>query len=388
MTQPSPDSTADSTSRPLAANKSSPASQPSAAGDEIHVSSEISDPDWDDFLRKDPLGQFRQCSAWAHAKASENWRLIRAVLPREGRIAGGFQLLWRDSRVGRIGYISKGPVAAGDDLDLIQTLTMKIRELAKSLRLRAVIVQPPDFSTCTEAVSERLGFVPNRVVGVITATLLLDLTKGIDAIREKFRRRTRQEVAQARKRGITIRVGGRDDIETFFSLMQASCARQGKTSPNPSSAAGMTALWEAFNGQQAARLTIAEFEGQPVAGLFCILFGGRLSFWKKGSDLEHQNRHPMSLLYDEALAWGAEKRCALADWIAIDRETAEAILAGRPLLEDARRSRHFYNLGFGTSPKLLPKAKIWFPNIVARRLYQGASHFSLFKTAAHFLDFG
>lgn len=352
------------------------------AVDEIRVSSEITDPVWDDFLTKNPLGQFQQSSAWAQSKAVGNWRLIRAVLWCNRQVTGGFQLLWRPSRFGRIGYVSKGPVTAFEAPEAIEVLAGKILHLAKSFRLRALIVQPPDFSTETESVLERFGFAPNRLIGVISATLLLDLTKGVDAIRQNFRRRTRQEVVQARKRGITIRVGDRNDITAFFALMKASSIRQGDLRPNPSSASAIAALWEALESRKAAHLTIAEFEGNPVGGLFCIRFGNRLSLWKKGSDSAHQNKHPMSLLYDEALVWGVEQGCVLADWIAVDCEIADSILSGQPLTDKAKKSWHYYNLGFGAFPKRLPEAKIWFPNVLMHRVYSAATRFSWFERAA------
>lgn len=354
-------------------------------GSEVRIASEIRDDAWDEVLARDPLGQFQQCSAWAESKQHEAWRSLRAAMNCRGQIIGGFQLLWRPSPIGRIGYISKGPVAAGESPALIESLAALVQTVARTHRFRAIIVQPPDFSTGTSEVFDRRGFLPNRIMRVITATLLLDLTEGIDAVRQRMRRRTRQEPVQARKRGITVRVGGRADIPAFFSLMAASCVRQEQTRPNPPTAAAMAALWQAFEDRKMARLTIAEFEKQPVAGLFCISFGNRITLWKKGSMIEHQNRHPMSLLYDEALEWGAVHGHKYSDWAAIDRGMAQSILSDQPLLEQEKASRHFFNLGFGGSPKLLPEASIWIGNRVLRYLYAAGSRFPWVQRVAQMI---
>src|SRR5689334_11430067 len=70
----------------------------------------LEDADWDTFLQRSPLGQFQQSSIWAQAKASEGWSPVRILLTVGQNLVGGFQLLWKRSRLGRIGYVSKGPV--------------------------------------------------------------------------------------------------------------------------------------------------------------------------------------------------------------------------------------------------------------------------------------
>src|SRR5215831_9968162 len=70
-------------------------------------SPEAVDAEWDGFLAASPLGHFQQCSLWALAKNAEGWKPLRMVLRKQGRLAGGFQILWRRTRLGPIGYIYK-----------------------------------------------------------------------------------------------------------------------------------------------------------------------------------------------------------------------------------------------------------------------------------------
>src|SRR5262245_2268685 len=74
------------------------------------LSTEAGAPAWDNFLRGTDLGQFQQSSLWAQAKQVDGWQSLRLILEQEQRIVGGFQILWRRTRFGRVGYIIKGPV--------------------------------------------------------------------------------------------------------------------------------------------------------------------------------------------------------------------------------------------------------------------------------------
>ena len=65
---------------------------------------------WDEFLGSSPRGQFQQSTGWAQVKAREGWSAVREYLDPTAPRSGGFQLLWKKSRLGRVGYVSKGPV--------------------------------------------------------------------------------------------------------------------------------------------------------------------------------------------------------------------------------------------------------------------------------------
>src|SRR5262245_61106752 len=81
-----------------------------AKGLEWHSSASLSDAACDEFLRSTPLGHFQQTSLWSQVKATEGWHILREMMLIGGEIVGGFQILYRPSRFGRVGYLSKGPV--------------------------------------------------------------------------------------------------------------------------------------------------------------------------------------------------------------------------------------------------------------------------------------
>ena len=113
---------------------------------------------WDEFLASSPRGQFQQSSGWAQVKAGEGWSAFREYLDPADPSSGGFQLLWKQSRFARIGYVSKGPVLPQETAEAVNAALEKIVKSARRLRLSAVVVQPPDDSLMSSEALVRHGF--------------------------------------------------------------------------------------------------------------------------------------------------------------------------------------------------------------------------------------
>ncbi|HVB58577.1 MAG TPA: GNAT family N-acetyltransferase [Candidatus Acidoferrales bacterium] len=201
---------------------------------------------------------------------------------------------------------------------------------------------------------------------------------------------TRKKIRQAVNRGIRIREGGRDDVTTFFELMLSTCRRQ-RTAPVPADKRTMLALWDAAQAARCIRLTFAEQEGKPVAGLLSILFGQTASFWKKGWTSLDGHLHPNELLMQEMLEWSSARGYRFADFCAVDRGMAVAMLSGEPLSSEQEGSRHMFNIRFGGRPRLLPEARVYFPNpgirlayraIYRKKIRQAGENYQLGRRAA------
>lgn len=334
---------------------------------DVWLSPEPNDAPWDDFLRSTPLGQYQQSSLWAEFKAGEGWRHHRIVVTGDTGIVGGFQILWRKKGPVRIGYVSKGPVAQSDAAGLPGTLSALLASAARDLGLHALIAQLPDESP--DPAENAPGFLRSNPMDVIEATYLVDVGEGMEAVRKRMHRNVRQCVRKARELGVNVRTGGEDDLPRFFELMLATCRRQG-TSPNPGSLESLRRLWRLFAQIDGVELAFAGRDGRDIAGRMNLVFGHRVTQWKKGWDGSNPNWHPNELLADHALEWAHTHGHHLCDFSAINRLTAEHILAGRPHDAAIARSRDMFNLRLGGYPKLLPRALVLLPNPVLRWGYQ------------------
>jgi lipid II:glycine glycyltransferase (peptidoglycan interpeptide bridge formation enzyme) len=343
--------------------------------------------EWDRFLEHSPKGQFEQCSGWAAVKAVEGWNCSRIELLEHDRLVGGFQVLFRNRGLFRIGYISKGPVIDSKNADFAKTSIQWIISHAKKHHIGALLVQPPERGNAISSALSRHGFMPNHLHRLIEATLLVETSCSQTDILGRMSRKMRQKIRQSKGRGTIIREGSVLDLPIFFELMLATCRRQDNVIPNPASLASLQSIWSQFYSVGKLRLTIAEIDGSPVSGLLSIIFGDRVTLWKKGWNSEHSDRRPNELLYYETLEWSRRQGYKICDLGAVAPDIARTLLRQNQLSEEQMQSGNFFNLGFGGLPVLLPKAWVWFPNPIIRLIYNVLFRYRILQTLHHRLDF-
>jgi hypothetical protein len=305
----------------------------------------------------------------------------------DGPLAG-FQLLWRPTRLGRIGYVSKGPVAREQEDAPWEQLTREIIDVANRLNLQAVIVQPPDWAPEAVPVFRQHGFADNHLYDVIRATWLIDLTTGWDQVEAGFRKGARRATRQSIADGFVVREGAESDLPDFFYMMNAMCRRL-RTRPNPGTELSLRALWTAFHRQGLARLLIAcHADSKAQAGLLLLRFGDRLTAWKQACDSTLLLRRPDPLLFAEAIRSGIGSGCRFFDFAALHPEAARALERGDDLSRDPRYSRDFFHVGFGGQPLHLPDPLVWFRSNILRRAYRLAIRLPGFGAIMRILRFG
>lgn len=325
----------------------------------------VADPLWDAFLRSNPCGQFQQSSLWAEFKAAEGWASHRVVATAPSGIVGGFQILWKKGRGGRLGYVSKGPVAHPESAALARRLGALLSGAARELGLTALIAQPPDETAIGAAAYEEGGYILSNPMHIIETTYLIDVGAGMDVLRGRMSGSLRRNLGKAGKKGIVAREGTSEDVPAFFELMAATCRRQ-NTAPNPSSAESVALLRRIFSPSNSIRMTFAEGAGGTPAAKLCINFGDRVTLWKKGWDGSRGELHPNEFLAYEALEWAQGRGYRLCDFCSLGRPAALRILEGKPLIPECLSSRDEYHLRFGGFPKLLPPSMVYIPNLVLR----------------------
>jgi hypothetical protein len=132
----------------------------------------------------------------------------------------------------------------------------------------------------------------------------------------------------------------------------------------------LLALWDAAEPTGCVRLFFAEYETKPLAGLLCITFGKTFGLWKKGWTSTDAHLHANDLSNYEALKWASKNGYQFCDFSAFDKQIAFAMLGGEPLPPELKSSRHMFNVRFGGGPRLLPIARVYFPNPLIRSAYR------------------
>jgi lipid II:glycine glycyltransferase (peptidoglycan interpeptide bridge formation enzyme) len=330
------------------------------------LSSKTEDLEWDAFLQGSPLGQFQQSGAWAKYKQTEDWNTLRSVLKSGNEIVGGFQILWKQTKWGKIAYVSKGPVLHPRFTALSKSVLNQLQSIASDRGFRAMIVQPPNDDSSFSDKLKTNGFLRGDCLNVIESTLLVDVSvSALDAMR-RIRSSSRKKYNKAIRNGLTVREGEEKDLNIFFDLMQETCNRQ-KTVPNPPSEKAVEALWSSFSPQNQIRLTFSTFKDETVSGLLFISFGKRLSLLKTGWNGQYREYFPNNLLTCDAIQWACDHDFEIADFVGINKNITTSLLQVGTISDELSKSRDAFKLGFGGYPQLLPPASLCIPNPLLRQ---------------------
>src|SRR6185436_1983299 len=128
-------------------------------------------------------------------------------------------------------------------------------------------VQPPCGLEAVRSDLIGLGWAPSTMEAAPTASIRVDLRGSEDEILGRMRKNTRNYIRQAPRRGLEIRVGGEDDLPTYYEMVSETSRRQG-FAPYP--LAYYEQMWRAFAQDGSARMFLAESGGDVLSATLVI----------------------------------------------------------------------------------------------------------------------
>jgi peptidoglycan pentaglycine glycine transferase (the first glycine) len=325
------------------------------------------DETWDRFVARCPGGHHEQTTLWGRVKSHYGWRPVRGVVTRNGELVGGFQLLTKSiKRIGKIGYLSRGPVSIDKSPAVASHIADAVDRAARREGIHYLVVVPSYQGDGLNASLVDRGFQlkPDYLppTGLSEATLLLDLGLDNEKLLAHMRPELRRILKNTDRRSITIKDGGEQDVEVFRRLMWALCERRG-TAPTPPQEDFFHHIWNAFHSSGAARFIILAYEGRPIAGALLFTFGDSARLWKVGWDGDQAKRYPTQLLWWEAILRAKKSGFRYFDIVGIDRAHAQAILREEHIPSSKEYGMTFFKTSFGGQVVLLPEVlcKIYNP---------------------------
>lgn len=168
----------------------------------VRISASSCDDEWDEFVAAVPHGFHEQTSRWSQVKAAYGWEPLRLTLSGEHGIVAGVQILVRSVRGRyRVGYASRGPVAASADAQCISLLIEEMIRAARAHKVSYLAIAPPYHAHALTAAIRQRGFrrKPEALPPghVMEATLLIDLSHDFDRIQAQQRMQVRQHIRLA-----------------------------------------------------------------------------------------------------------------------------------------------------------------------------------------------
>jgi peptidoglycan pentaglycine glycine transferase (the first glycine) len=275
---------------------------------------------WNEAVAQLPGSHVLQSFEWGEFKGKYGWKPTRLLFEEGSRVRAAASVLCRQlPRFPlRVMYVPKGPLLNYGHGQLLSHVLASLEELARTQRA-IFIKMDPDVRLEEDQVIGALrdrGWRSSSEQIQFRNTLLIDLRPDEDELLASMKAKTRYNVRLAVRRGVRVRMGGPDDLPLFHE-MYAETGRRDDFIIRPF--AYYRDAWGAFIEAGLACLFLAEYEGEPLAGLIAFRFGQRAWYMYGASTEKHRNLMPNHLLQWEAMRWAKSEGCTVYDlWGAPD----------------------------------------------------------------------
>jgi lipid II:glycine glycyltransferase (peptidoglycan interpeptide bridge formation enzyme) len=275
---------------------------------------------WDAFVEAHPYGHFLQSWGWGELKTGAHWQPLRLALcaPGEETIVAAAQVLRRTAfhlppRLGHLAYLPKGPLVdwhatTADGTPLARVFLLQLRAYLRARGALALQIEPPlsvDGPAASAALHllRELGFHPAPTVQPLR-TITLDLRPGEETLLARMKEKWRYNVRLATRKGVEVRpASSLADVRAWYTLLQITGARD---EFGIHTFEYYQKVWEIFVPRSQARLFLAYFQGELLAGIFVTCLGHEAIYLYGASSNAHRNLMPNYLLQWEAIRWARE----------------------------------------------------------------------------------
>jgi lipid II:glycine glycyltransferase (peptidoglycan interpeptide bridge formation enzyme) len=149
-------------------------------------------------------------------------------------------------------------------------------------------------------------------------TVMIDLSPSEDEMLMRMKQKTRYNVRLAGRKGVSVRVGMKEDLPMLYKMYAETSVRDGFVIRDEGY---YQTVWQAFMDSKSPTCEplIAEVEGDPVAAIFVFYFSGRAYYLYGMSREIHREKMPNYLLQWEAMRRAKAAGCNFYDlWGAPD----------------------------------------------------------------------
>ncbi len=284
---------------------------------------------WDCFVNEHSQGHFLQSWGWGELKADSGWHPLRLALwdTTSNRIVAAAQVLRRTAphislRLGHLAYIPKGPVLDWSNEPLCNVFFAQLHAYLRidgAIMLRLEPGQESDGDAFLHRMTQQKMHVTQAVQPV--RTIMLDITPDEAVLLAQMKEKWRYNVRLAGRKGVNIRVAETiEDVQAWYSLLETTGERD---QFGIHTLAYYIQVWRTFTPDDTARLMLAEFNGQLLAGIFVSVFAHQAIYLYGASSNEQRHLMPNYLLQWEAIRWAKSRGAYTYDFWGIPETEAE-----------------------------------------------------------------
>ena len=275
-------------------------------------------PQFEAFVQHHPKGHFLQSHLWAPVKSDWKWE---GLLSRgeDGAVRGAMSVLIRKMPgvPYRLMYAARGPVCALSDTAALKDLTDGAAVLARKYNAYALRIDPDVPSAETDFIQsmKSLGYVHHPgdkdFNGIQPCYVFrLDVRgKTEEELLAAFHSKTRYNLRLSARKGVTVRLCGKEMLGDFTRIMKETGDRDGFiTRPQSYFETMLDALGDN------ARLYMAFWEDKPIAGTLAVHYGNKVWYLYGASSNQHRNVMPNYQLQWEMIRWALETGSDIYDF--------------------------------------------------------------------------
>ena len=285
-------------------------------------------PEYEAFVQSHPKGNFAQSYLWGKQKPMWQWDAI-AVRGEDGAIRGSLAVMTRKvPGIGRtLMYGCRGPVCDLDDRETFSQLLDGTKVLAKKYKSYVIKIDPdvPSSNTAFSSMLQSFGFRAKeggKNFEAIQPRYVFRLNvegKTEEELLANFHQKWRYNIRLAERKGVTVRICGKEMVPAFSDLMLTTGVRDGFVTRKPEYFAAML-----DNLGEHARLYMAfDPNDTPIAGTLAIHYGDKVWYLYGASSNEHRNLMPNYLLQWRMIQWAVETNCRIYDFRGVSGDVSE-----------------------------------------------------------------
>ncbi len=268
---------------------------------------EINDPEaWNRIVGELPLSSSLQSWGWGEVKRTSGWKPVRLALFDGGAPVAAAQLMER--RLAgplRLAYAPRGPALAEAGL-----LPRVAEQLARAARGALYLqLEPPLALEEPYEAPAYAGLTPAATIQP-EYSILVDLSPGEEAVLARMKSKTRYNIRLSARKGVTARIvrpgegDAEEAFEAFWALFTETNRRAKLLQHARSYYETVFRAMEQPGG--AAFVSLAEYQGKPLAAGLFVAFAGRVDYLYGGSSREHKNVMAPYAMHWAAMRWGME----------------------------------------------------------------------------------
>lgn len=275
--------------------------------------------EYTEFLESHERCNFQQSLEWGKVKT--NW--IKEVVLAEDenhKIIGSICVWIRKMPIfGNMMYSSRGPVCDIHDKKVLEQLTDGIKELGKKYNAFVLRIEPDikkddqEFRKIVEEIGYKIKDDAKDFKDEIQPRFVFRLDikgKTEDEVLAGCHQKTRYNIRLAKKKGVVVKEGTREDLKDFHKIMIETGSRDGFIIRSLD-------YFEKMYDELAPKhmkLLMAYYEDKPISGIIPIMYGNKTWYLYGASSNQHRNLMPNYLLQWEMIRQAIQNKCDIYDF--------------------------------------------------------------------------